>query len=120
MATHLPNAGMVMSDSTGNGKTDFDLVLETRRDLDRDIKSLDRRLGLVEATLSTRVDMLVVKIETVLDGQGQIFSELRTLADYIVRVLDRTMDVEKRIGALEDVATPIVSAPKRRVAARKK
>jgi hypothetical protein len=94
-----------MSDHGSNGAiriSEFDLVADLRKEVDEGLRAVDRRIGIVETSIRDRLDMLATKVDRSLQNDERIFGELKTLADYIVRVLDRTMDVEKRMDARED------------------
>lgn len=104
-----------MSEGNGVAKpTEFDLIAEIRRDVDAEMRMMDRRFGLIETALNGRLDMLSDQVKRGLANDERILSEIKTLSGYFVHVLDRVLEIEKRLGA--DV---VETEPKRRKAGRK-
>lgn len=82
--------------------------------------ALEHRLGLIHSELRDlreSIDNKFDRILTAIERQKISADEAHARLD---AYLTHGLNVEKRVAALEDVATPIASAPKRRVAARKK
>lgn len=103
--------------SEGNGATDsteFDLIAEIRRDVAAELRTMDRRFGLIETALNDRLDMLSDQVKRGLANDERILGELKTLSGYFVHVLDRVLEIEKRLGA-----DALEAEPKRRKAGKK-
>jgi hypothetical protein len=109
-----------MSENGDNGAvrvSEFDIVADLRREIDDDLRAVSRRIGIAETSIRDRLDMVATKVDRLIGGHERILGELKTLADYIVRVLDRTMDVENEVALMKTGVTPL--EPKRRKAGKK-